>query len=226
MHATFRAFMGDKAGVAATVAVGHWRGKRVRQQPTLVFIEPFRCDEHNADAQLVQCHPPHVRLPHQQAHDGRITEQYGGPLFLQMREVLVQPGGCEVEGRQQHAAQEAVAAGTPAVLGMQFDRRAPDDGFAVANVHAPPARCAPFGGDVMADALLAKIEYQRFAAGTARAVALQLSSSVGAEVLAMGVDVGFAQDGQFAQVRATCGIKTGARMGLAIIRDVLRRVQQ
>ncbi len=94
----------------------------------------------------------------------RVSEQHARTHVANGSDEAIELGIGHLERRQQAGAQHGVAQPAHAVLRVQFDRRSPDHDFAVANVHAPPARRPPFGRDVVADPLLAEEEHQRFAA--------------------------------------------------------------
>jgi membrane-bound lytic murein transglycosylase B len=97
------------------------------------------------------------------------------------------------------AAQQSVAQAAKPVLRAEFDRAAPDHQFAVADVDAPPACGPPLRRDVVALALLAHEEDQRFARRAAGVVTRQRTVSGRLQPLQIRPDLGLAEQRQGAQ---------------------------
>ena len=200
VHAPVRAFVGDEAGVTGTVAVGHRAAEGAVDVLPLFVVEAFTGDESHADAQVVHALTARLRVPGNMAERAGIAEQHLWAAGADGLQEAVQLGIAHLERGQQLRAHEAVTPGAHAVLAAQFDGRAPNHDFGVADVHAPPAGGAPLGGHVMADALFADEENQRLAAA-----APGIEASQGARLrvlhgLRVGTDGGLVQQRQGLQV--------------------------
>ena len=163
VHAARRAFVRDEAGVAAAVAVGHAAAEHARDRRALVVVQPLRRDERHPDAEVVHRDAALVGMARDVAPaptDSRTACAAACAEWLRRIRRAWRP-----TFRTPAAARcaAAVAPLAQAVLRAELDRRAPDHDLRVADVDAPPARRAPLGGHVVADALLADEEDQRLA---------------------------------------------------------------
>ena len=131
---------------------------------------------------------------------GRVAKQHQRAAALQARHIAVEPGRRDPKGRQQVAAQQAIAQAAQTVLRAQLDRTAPQHQLGVADVHPPPARGTPLGGHIVALAALADPEHQRLARGAARGVALHGPMAPGQHARTMGAHLAFAQQWQGLQI--------------------------
>ena len=172
VHAASGALVRDEAGVATAVAVGHLAAERAGNLLALVVVQALRRDERDDDAEIVQAHAPRFAWRGDMGERGGIAEQHLAAASRRMvGDELIELGLRHLERRQQRRAQEPVAQRAQPVLRAELDRRAPDDDFGIADIHAPPARGAPLGRDVVADAVAADVEDQRLAARAAGVVA-------------------------------------------------------
>ncbi|WP_432377737.1 hypothetical protein [Duganella sp. P38] len=160
----------------------------------------------------------------------RIAEQHARPARADLRQVAVQPFGRHGKGRQQFCAHQLVTDGAHAVLRAQLDRRTPHHDFRIADVHAPPARGAPLGGNVVAHALPAQLENQRLAAGAARVEARQADGVVCLHALTLLADDALVQQRQARQDVKRGGVtqrvEVQAGEQLAVVRHARLRAQQ
>src|SRR5471030_912046 len=200
MHAAVRALVGDEAGVAAAVAVGHGAAERGGDLFALLVVEALGGDERDPDAEIVHAPAAGLRMARNVGQRRRIAEQHARPADADALDIIVQPGRRHLERRQQRCAHHAVAQRAQAVLRAQLDGRAPDHDLGVADVDLPPAGGAPLGGDIMADAFLADVEDQRLAAGAAGVEAGQAARVGGAHSVAVLADQRLVEQRQAAQV--------------------------
>ncbi len=131
--------------------------------------------------------------------------------------------GRQLECRNQFGAEQPVAQLSHVVLGVQFDRRAPDDDLRVADVDAPPPGGAPLGSDIVADPLLADVEDQRLARRAPGVEALQASRSGVLQRLDVGADERLGEEGQLLQIgegRHAGGVEGMPREQVAVVRHM------
>ena len=162
VHAAGFALMGDKAGVPSAVAVGNRAAKHGANRVPLMRIEILRGHKGHLDTQVVQTNPAALRVPRDMGNRIGVAENHAWPGPSNRPKVAIQVGVVHVESGQQGAAHELVTQLAQAVLGAEFDRRAPHHQFGISNVDAEPACCAPLGRHIVADALSANEEGQRF----------------------------------------------------------------
>ena len=183
VHAAVGALVGDEAGIAAAVAVGDAAAEGGRDQFPLVVVEPFRGDEGDVDAEVVQPLAGGPGMARDVRQCRRIAEQHARPESADLADEAIELGRRHLEGRQQFRPQQFVANQADPILRAQLDRRAPDDDLRIADIDAPPTGRAPLGGHVVADALEAHVEDQWLAAGAAGVVALERPGDFRLEVV-------------------------------------------
>src|SRR6185436_19418080 len=86
------------------------------------------------------------------------------------------------------------------VLGTKFYGRSPDHDLGIPDIDVPPASRAPFGGNIMADPVLAYVENQRLAAGAARVISHQTGRTACLEQLGIRADQGLSEQRNCCQV--------------------------
>ena len=200
VHAAVRAFVGDEARVAPAVAVGDGAAEGGGDLRALRVVQALGRDERHFHAQAVERQVARAGVAGDAAQGRRVAEQHARTPAAQLPHVTVEARRRHGKRGQQHGAQQRIAQAAHAVLRLQLDGRTPQDGFAVADVDAPPARGAPLGGDVVADAAPAQEEPQRFAAGAARGERAQTHGARRLETVARAGDIAFAQQRQARQV--------------------------
>ncbi|EXI76738.1 MAG: hypothetical protein AW07_00137 [Candidatus Accumulibacter sp. SK-11] len=191
-----RALVGNETGIAGAVAVGHRTTKDLADQPSLLIVELLGGDERNPDPETAHVPPLPLRVARDQGEARWIAKQHCRAAGDDGRHESIEICLRHLEGRQERAAQQGVAQAANPILGTEFDRAAPDDQFAVANVNPPPARGAPLGGDVVALALLAHEEDQRLARRATGVVARQRAVARRLQTLQIRPDLGLAEQGQ------------------------------